>query len=165
MTSAPIALAIWTANVPTPPGIAQRLQGRQPRDRHGGRLWVTDQLRFRGQEARWCCNKLGESAPRDFAEHLVARAKVRDTRTYGNDSTRDVLARNPVSRAREPISGHSHDVGNAREQVDVAPADGGGVDLHQNLVAAGDRPRNGGNPDLLRTAISLRHCGANGSVP
>ena len=149
VTSAPNALAICTANVPTPPDaplIRTFWPGRTlPSSRRSCRAVVADtptaaacsNVRLAGFATNWSSlarRVLGEGAGAP-AEHLVARAKALDVLADRFDRARDVRPRDRVLRLAQP-GGHAHDEGRAGHEDPVADMDRGRVDADQDLVVA-----------------------------
>ena len=154
VTSAPNALAICTAKVPTPPDapmtstrwpgctravVADGLQGGEAGDRDGGGLLEGEVRRLGRELVRAGAGVLGEGALAD-AEHLVARPRTVVT-SAPTASTRPASSRprTAVLRRAQPEAGEADRVGQAGHEVPGAPVDAGRVHPHQHLVVADRR--------------------------
>ena len=154
VTSAPSALAICTANVPTPPDaplirtfvprldlplVAKALQRGERRHGHGRRLLERHVRRLRHDRSLLAnAHVLGEGAVSP-AEHLVTRSKLRDVladrlHRPGEVDAESLVSfglRSPIVRARDPRpAGHA---------VPVRWVHRSRANPHQHLVVGGRR--------------------------
>ena len=147
VTSAPNALAIWTANVPTPPDaplmstfwpglhlalVAQQLEGGRGRDPQGRGLLEREAGRLGHEVVRWSTHVLGEGARRP-AEDLVARSELGHILADRLDRARDIGPRDPVLRPAR-AGREAQEVGQAPGEDPVPDVDRCRVDAHQHLA-------------------------------
>ena len=147
VTSAPNALAICTANVPTPPDapliktclpwldlplIAQQLEGGGGGHPDGCGLREREVGRLRHEVVRSSARILGEGA-RAPAEDLIAHLELRHVLADGLHCPCDIRSWNTVLWPAQPGK-QAEDVGHASHQEPVPDVDGGRVNAHHHLV-------------------------------
>ncbi len=152
VTSAPNALAIWTANVPTPPDaplMSTFWPGcTLPWSRSSWRAVVAEtpraaacsNVRLAGlgdEVVRWSTHVLGEGACRP-AEDLVARSELGHILADRLDGARDIGPRDPVLRPAR-AGREAQEVGQAPDEDPVPDVDRCRVDAHQHLAITDGR--------------------------
>ena len=168
VTSAPKALAIWTANVPTPPeapmistfspglhlgAVTHTLQRGDPGDGDRRRLLEGEVCRLAGEQSHLSDGILGEGAVTGAVD-LVARLELGHVSADGLDRAGQTPARVERLGPAEPEAHDAHEVGQASHQVPGAPIHAGRTHPHQDLVVADSGPVD------LRQSEDVFGCGA-----